>query len=255
MQYSVATFSFSFAAPWEEDVFVQSLFDMGFDTMDGAQAYIPTESLDEASLCALVDATSGVQLLGIEECADENWNAVWEQSHELISLPMGVEIVPHCAFGAGHHETTSMLIEALMATDLTSKRVLDNGCGTGVLGIMAAKRGAALVDAIDIDEKSVANTLENAARNAVSVHASLGSLERIPSLNDAPIYDLILSNIHRNILLSQMPLYARLGREVWLSGFYIADVPSLLACAAEHGLRLRAQFERNDWTMLQLVKA
>ncbi|MDY2942589.1 MAG: 50S ribosomal protein L11 methyltransferase [Paludibacteraceae bacterium] len=271
MQYSVAHFQTSFAEQWQADVFAQALCDIGFDTIedtpsdnDNSQmvncqmvqslsAYIPTAQLDKAALQALVAQTEGVSLLSVEECPDENWNAVWENEHAAEQLPMDVVIIPHCAFGAGHHETTSMMTDALMERDLSGCRVLDNGCGTGVLGIFAAKRGANSVIAIDIDDKSVENTLENAARNGVTIETKQGTLESLA--DDIPStgpYDLILSNIHRNILLSQLPLYAQLSKEVWLSGFYEDDAPALIAAAEEVGFRLTKQRTRNNWCMLCL---
>ena len=278
MQYSVAHFQTSFAEQWQADIFAQALCDIGFDTIDGSDAYIPTAHLDIPSLQALVTQTEGVSLLSVEECPDENWNAVWESEHAAEQLPMDVVIIPHCAFGAGHHETTGMMIDALMERDLSGCRVLDNGCGTGVLGIFAAKRGADSVIAIDIDDKSVENTRENAARNGVEIETKQGTLETLaddfgrrhltgdagvsPAVNGqfvncqivqyTPPFDLILSNIHRNILLSQLPLYARLTKEVWLSGFYEDDAPALIAAAEKVGLHVVGHNQRNGWSMLQL---
>ena len=275
MQYSVAHFQTSFAEQWQADIFAQSLCDIGFDTIDGSDAYIPTAHLDIPALQALVAQTEGVSLLSVEECPDENWNAVWESEHAAEQLPMDVLIIPHCAFGAGHHETTGMMIDALMERDLTGYQVLDNGCGTGVLGIFAAKRGADSVIAIDIDDKSVENTLENAARNGVTICALQGTLETLaddfgrrhltgdagvsPAVNSQIVncqivqsFDLILANIHRNILLSQLPLYAQLSKEVWLSGFYEQDAPVLIAAAEKVGLHVVGHNQRNGWSMLQL---
>lgn len=254
MKYSVAHFQTSFAEQWQADIFAQALCDIGFDTIDGSDAYIPTALLDLPALHSLVTQTEGVSLLSVEDCPDENWNAVWESEHAVEQLPMGVVIVPHCAFGAGHHETTGMLIDALMERDWTGCRVLDNGCGTGVLGIFAAKRGAEHVLAIDIDDKSVENTRENAARNGVTIEAQQGTLEALADdIPSAGSFDLILSNIHRNILLSQLPLYAHLTKEVWLSGFYEDDAPALIAAAEKVGFRVAKQSTRNNWCMLQLV--
>ena len=275
MQYSVAHFQTSFAEQWQADIFAQALCDIGFDTIDGSDAYIPTAHLDIPALQALVAQTEDVVLLSVEECPDENWNAVWESEHAAEQLPMDVDIIPHCAFGAGHHETTGMMIDALMERDLTGCRVLDNGCGTGVLGIFAAKRGADSVIAIDIDDKSVENTLENAARNGVTIRALQGTLETLaddfgrrhltgdagvsPAVNSQIVncqivksFDLILANIHRNILLSQLPLYAQLSKEVWLSGFYEQDAPTLIAAAEKVGLHVVGHNQRNGWSMLQL---
>ncbi|MGM9836949.1 MAG: 50S ribosomal protein L11 methyltransferase [Paludibacteraceae bacterium] len=270
MLYSVAHFKFRFAEAWQADVFAQALFDIGFDTIDGEDAYIPTAALEtaETALQQLVADTRGVELLSIDACPDQNWNAVWEAEHPVEELPLGVRIVPHCAFGAGHHETTGMMIDALLRTDLTGKTVLDNGCGTGILGIFAAKQGAARVIAVDIDDKSVQNTAENALLNGVQIEVSQGSMPPCPSPADgasqtisAPAYDLIMANIHRNILLQQMPLYAqylRQGGMLMLSGFYADDCSDLVSAAAQHHLRLtRTDTKADDaavWAMLTFVK-
>ena len=136
MQYSVAHFQYNFTESWQQELFEQALCDIGFDTFDGTDAYIQTSLLNEDELNTLLSENTDVTLSSIELCEDKNWNETWEAEHPVMELPLGVRIVPHCAFGAGYHETTSMIIDALLQTDLTSKTVLDNGCGTGVLGIM-----------------------------------------------------------------------------------------------------------------------
>lgn len=259
MQYSVAAFRFHFAQEWEQELFLQDLCDIGFDCFDGDQAYIPTHLLNDRQLHELVAHTDGVELISVSLCPNDNWNATWEQEHGEQIIPihspsMGykeVVIHPHCAFGAGYHETTSMLIDALtLRGDMTHLAVLDNGCGTGILGIVASVLGAT-VTALDIDEKSVENTQENALLNSVNIAVQQG---------DTPIpgqYDIILSNIHRNILLAQMPLYARYLKsqgELWLSGFFPSDSPTLIAEAQKVGLTLILQSQRGDWCMLQLKR-
>ena len=194
--------------------------------------------------------------MGTEQCEDINWNAAWEAEHEIVELPLGVRITPHCAFGAGHHETTSMMIEALLQAQSEGlfahpTTVLDMGCGTGVLGIMAKKCGAAHVVAVDIDDKSVANTLENATANDVELDVRLGSTPPDGK------FDLILANIHRNILIQQMPSYAQnltVNGELWLSGFYTEDIPYLVAAAEDEALYLTRTHTRGEWQMLQFDK-
>lgn len=258
MQYSVATFSYHFREEWEQEIFEQNLCDIGFDCFDGNQAYIQTALLDKEKLRATTAQMDGAELVSIELCPDENWNATWEEEHgeQIIAQNVNGELVevvihPHCAFGAGYHETTSMLTEALCERGhMNGKVVLDNGCGTGILGIMAAKLGA-IVTAIDIDEKSVENAQENAQINNVMMKVQLG---------DTPTegqYDLILSNIHRNILIAQIPFYARYLKpngEVWLSGFFPTDSPTLIDEAKKVGLTLISQSQRGDWCMLKLQK-
>lgn len=270
MQYTKVIFAYDFAEEWQKDLFEQALADIGFDSFDGETAYIPSELFDEAVLREVVRAHAGVQLLEIEACEDRNWNETWEAEHPITELPSGIRIMPHCAFGAGYHETTGMMIDRFAVgiqtglrpdrvqnTDQFSgrwERVLDNGCGTGVLGIMAARCGAKAVIMVDIDDKSVTNTRENIELNRELVAGT----EFTVLQGDTPPegkYDLILSNIHRNILLQQMPLYAAYlnpGGEVWLSGFYEADCPALLAAAEKAGLKIKDKKQRGDWILLVL---
>ena len=258
MQYSVVHLSYSFAESWEQDLLEQALCDIGFEVFDGADAYIQTSVLEanQEALQALIADTEGVEIVAIEPCEDINWNAQWEAEHEIVELPLGVRITPHCAFGAGHHETTSMMIERLIEAQengyfAPERNVLDMGCGTGVLGIMAKKCGAANVTAVDIDDKSVANTLENAADNDVHIDVLLGSTPPDGA------YDLILANIHRNILVEHMPAYAKSlqqGGELWLSGFYAEDIPHLQQAAEAAGLQHTETKERGDWRWLKCTK-
>ena len=165
MKYSVAVFKYSFDQEWQQDIFEAELGELGFDMFDGEKAYILTDQLDETALQNFVAQREGVVLLHVEQCEERNWNETWETEHPLINLPLDIQIRPHGAFGDGFHETTGMMIDRListqdlLATDMNT--VLDNGCGTGVLGIMAARCGARNVMMVDIDEQSVANTLEN----------------------------------------------------------------------------------------------
>ena len=256
MQYTVVHFSSSFDEQWMQDLFEQNLCDFGFEVFDGADAYIQTSMLEqhEEQLQSVVSSTEGVVLLGIDACEDANWNEAWESEHVVEELAMGVRIVPHCAFGAGHHETTSMMVDALVESHLTAQmppqaNVLDMGCGTGVLGIVAKKCGAASVVAVDIDDKSVANTLENAASNGVELDVRLGS-----SVPDGT-YDLILANIHRNILIEMMPDFAKHLKthgEVWMSGFYEQDVPTLVEAAQQAGLTCIQTRGKGEWRMMKV---
>ena len=258
MQYSVVHLSYTFAEDWQQDLFEQAMCDIGFEVFDDANAYIQTSVLEanSAALEELLAETAGVSLLGIEACEDINWNATWEAEHEIVELPLGVRITPHCAFGAGHHETTSMMIAALIEAQergffSQARNVLDMGCGTGVLGIMAKKCGATSVVAVDIDDKSVANSLENAAANEVEMDVREGSTPPDGA------FDLILANIHRNILVEHMPMYAKTlkdGGELWLSGFYAEDIPHLQQAAEAAGLQHIETKERGDWRWLKCTK-
>ena len=256
MQYSVVHLKYAFTTEWEQDLFEQALCDLGFEVFDGSDAYIQSDALEmaQSAIEELIATTDGVEMVGWEECPDENWNAQWEAEHEIVELPLGVRITPHCAFGAGHHETTSMMIAALLDAQehgwfAEERNILDMGCGTGVLGIMAKKCGAVSVVAVDIDDKSVANTQENAVANAVELDV------RLDSTPPEGHYDLIMANIHRNILLAQMPAYAaylKTDGELWLSGFYEEDVAALSQAAHEYGLCVIETRNTNEWHWIRL---
>ena len=278
MKYHVLHITTDFAEEWQKEVFDQELCDLGVDTIDAglepeqaghADYYIPSDlwEQNQDAIQAQISDTEGATLLSVEEVPDENWNAVWEAEHPVQELPLGVKIIPHCAFGAGHHETTAMMIEALInfKSQISNFKfnVLDNGCGTGVLGIFAKKLGAAHVLAVDIDDKSVQNTLENAALNGVELDVRLGSVNEqgersvLRQTEGRSVFDLVLANIHRNILLAQMPIYARIikeGGEVWMSGFYETDCPALEEEAKKNGLRLIEVRANGEWRMMRCRK-
>ena len=279
MKYHVLHITTNFAEEWQKEVFDQELCDLGVDTIDDAglepeQAghadyYIPSDlwAQNQDAIQAQISETEGATLLSVDEVPDENWNAVWEAEHPVQELPLGVKIIPHCSFGAGHHETTAMMIEALshFKSQISNLKfnVLDNGCGTGVLGIFAKNLGAAHVLAVDIDDKSVQNTLENAALNGVELDVRLGSVNEqgersvLCQTEGRSVFDLVLANIHRNILLAQMPIYARIikeGGEVWMSGFYETDCPALEEEAKKNGLRLIEVRANGEWRMMRCQK-
>ena len=268
MLYTQCTFAVTMP-DWQRALFEQDLADVGFEAFCETEtdngpvslAYIQTSLFRRQAMEQIVSAYDGVMLLSAEDCPDDNWNQAWEQEHPqfTIELPNSqVLIQSHCAFGAGYHETTSMLIQALIrhytsnTTHHTPCTVLDNGCGTGILGIVAAKLGAHQITMVDIDEKSVSCALENSERNNIDSSSYSVQLGSTPPEGK---YDLILSNIHKNVLIAQMPLYARFlnsDGQVWLSGFYASDVPDILAAAQAAGLQPINLQQSGDWCMLQL---
>lgn len=258
MRYHVLHIKTSFPEEWRKAVFDQMLCNIGVDTIDGEYYYLPSEIWEQKE--KLIRVTIDVEyhmdksakLISVEACPDENWNATWEAEHPMQELPLGIKIIPHCAFGAGHHETTSMMIDNLLAADLTHKTVLDHGTGTGVLAIFAKHLGAAEVVAVDIDEKSVENAKENAALNNEDIDVRLG--DRVPE----GLYDLILANIHRNVLIANMSTYAtslKAGGELWLSGFYESDVPILTEAAEKEGLTLTQVLANGEWQLMKCQKS
>ena len=190
----------------------------------------------------------------IEEIAQENWNSEWEKNfnpiqvgnlvsirapfHKNSNLKYDIIIEPKMSFGTGHHETTHMMIQHLLELDLENKKVLDMGCGTGVLAIFAEMKGAKPIDAIDIDEWCYENSLENCERNnckSISVYKGDASL----LINKK--YDVVIANINRNILLNDIKVYANcLNKKgiLLLSGFYQDDIPIIDAEASKYKLKL-----------------
>ena len=254
MRYHVIHIETRFAEEWQADVFAQQISDLGVDTIDENDYYIPSDILEnrKSEIENLISNTEDAMLLGIEACPDENWNATWEAEHPMQELPLGIRIVPHCAFGTGHHETTSLLINTLLSAHLTDKNVLDHGTGTGVLAIFAKRLGAATVIAVDIDEKSVENAKENAALNHEEIDVRLG--DTVPEGQ----YDLILANIHRNVLLANMSAYAAHltpNGELWLSGFYESDCAALQEAAEANGLTLIDILANGEWRLMRCRKA
>lgn len=251
MHYHCLHIKTDFAEEWQREVFDQQLCDLGVETIDGNDYYIQSEVLKE-NRSAITNFLSSFSFhFSIDECPDENWNAVWESEHPIQELPLGIRIIPHCAFGAGHHETTSMMINALLSSDLSGKNVLDHGTGTGVLAIFAKRLGAKQVVAIDIDDKSVENAKENAALNYVEIEVKLGT-------KPEGFFDLILANIHRNILIENMPAYTKslvAGGEIWLSGFYENDCPVLQAAAEAEGLTITDVLANGEWRLMKCRKA
>ena len=174
--------------------------------------------------------------------------------HAKTEAEFDIVIEPKMSFGTGHHETTHMMIQHLLYLELKNKKVLDMGCGTGILAIFAEMRGAKPTDAIDIDTWCYENSLENVARNNCH-HITV--LEGDSSLLVNKKYDVIIANINRNILLSDMKIYTDCLHEdgiLLLSGFYKEDIPIIDEEVAKHGLTLNKTIDRNNWVALKYLK-
>jgi ribosomal protein L11 methyltransferase len=257
----------------KKEIIVATLADMGFESFsegvhNSINAYIQEKAYKErvvtAALSELKITRHSARLI-----PDQNWNALWESNFtpivvdgkltirapfhtDLPQTEMEVVMEPKMAFGTGHHETTYLCTQYLLHANVKNLEVLDMGCGTGVLAIVAIMRGAAHADAIDIDEWSYQSTLENAERNGVAdkITALHGDASLIPQGK----YNLVLANINRNILLQDMPRYAaslKPNGTLVASGIYTTDVPAVADCAKKHGFKLVQQKESNDWAMVE----
>jgi ribosomal protein L11 methyltransferase len=201
----------------------------------------------------------------IDRIADQNWNAVWESQYEpvlidgrcMVRAPFhqplpGVEydivIMPKMSFGTAHHETTKLMIRYLLSLELSGKSLLDMGSGTAVLAILARMKGAEPVAAIDNDEWAFNNALENVqSNNYGDIEVLLGDSSFLPGRK----FDIILANINRNILLADIPKYRESltdGGKLFVSGFYLEDLPLIEAKANEVGLSIMSNWVENNWT-------
>lgn len=279
MQYTQVLFSVDSELGFVQDVLTQQLADIGFESFveqaDGRlAAYIPTCNFDTANLKSMIDSFpfEGVRLWETTLCEDKDWNEEWEQnsfqpiqigSDCLIHAPFhknlpqckyDIVINPKMAFGTGTHQTTSLILSRLLQTNLQGKSLLDMGCGTAVLGILAKKLGASPVTAIDIDNWCTENAAENCLLNGISdMEILLGDAR----LLEGRSFDIILANINRNILLMDMSHYAASlnnGGILIMSGFYIDDIPVLMEEAKKHGLVQAEHLSKDNWAMLELHK-
>ena len=251
------------------ELIMAQLGELGFEsfeeTDDGLLAYIPTTAFDPAMLNDPLLWPEGVEVeYTWQAIPEQNWNAVWEENFEPVTIAgrchirapfhpalPGIEyeiiIEPKMSFGTAHHETTALMIEYLLEENLGGLSILDMGCGTGVLAILALMRGAAAVTAIDNDEWAYRNSLENVEKNkSGSINVYLGDA----ALLNGKKFDFIIANINRNILLNDMEAYCNSlnkGGTLLMSGFYFEDLPVIKNSAISLGLNYKGHKERNKW--------
>ena len=174
--------------------------------------------------------------------------------HETIeNIPYEIIIQPKMSFGTGHHSTTHLMVEYILETEFKGKDILDMGCGTSILAILAMKKEANYAECIDIDEWAVENSIENGKRNGVSLDAKMGD----NSLLGTKHFDVILANINKNILLAQIPSYINVlneGGDLFLSGLMEQDFEDILAFCTEHNLTFVSKKQRNEWIALHFKK-
>ncbi|WP_417289795.1 50S ribosomal protein L11 methyltransferase [Corallibacter sp.] len=246
-------------------------FESFVETEEGVTAYIQKEAWS-------ADILDDIQILNssefeishtFEEIEQTNWNEEWEKNfspivvddvcavrapfHEKFNTDYDIVIEPKMSFGTGHHETTHMMIQHILKNDFTNKSVLDMGCGTGVLAILAEMKGAKPIDAIDIDNWCYLNSLENVERNNCE-HITV--IEGDAGLLVNKSYDIIIANINRNILLNDLKKYASCLKQkglLFLSGFYKDDISVIEETCNKLGLNHVETLEKNQWVALKFV--
>lgn len=274
MNYIEATLDVTFEFG---EILVAELAELGFDTFletdNGVQAYITEELFDQQAFKMLMEeyAAKTALFYTLKTIEKQNWNAEWEQSFEPIKIEdkilvrahfhapedgfeHEIVITPKMSFGTGHHETTSQMMQLQLDIDHRNQKVLDVGTGTGILAILAEKMGATEVRAFDIDEWSVENTQENIHLNHCQhISVALGTIaDEQPAL-----YDIVLANINRNILLDEIPTYNKFlkpGGKLLLSGFYEKDLPEIEDLCHKIGMKKERFMSKKDWTAVVFTK-
>ena len=257
------------------DILIAELGEVQFEsfveTEDGVQAYIKKEEwypniLDDLQILSNPLFSIDYDFSEIEQ---ENWNATWESNfnpiqvgqqcvirapfHEKPKVEYDIVIEPKMSFGTGHHETTLMMLQHILEHDFKGKSVLDMGSGTGVLAILAAMKGAAAIDAIDIDNWCYLNAMENVERNNCN---HINVYEGTADLLVDQQYDIIIANINRNILLEDIPTYVKClkkGGILFVSGFYNEDISQISERCKEVGLKFEKNLEKNNWVAVKYV--
>ena len=279
MKYFEVTFT---AQPCNEtitDVLSALAGEIGFESFveceNGVQAYIQQSLFDQKALDNMLAEfpLEGVTLTySISEPEDKDWNEEWEKNFfqpivienrcvihstfhtDVPKAEYDIVINPQMAFGTGHHETTSSIIGELLDADLKGKSVLDMGCGTSILAILASMRSANPVTAIDIDDWCVNNSRDNIQLNGLNnINVELGDARLLEGR--AP-FDVIIANINRNILLADMPAYAacmKEGSEIYMSGFYVEDIPAIREKGESLGMEFIHFRQKNNWAAVKLI--
>jgi len=255
----------------QAEMLVAELADIGFESFSEDEnyllAYIPqsdfaTSNLLSTTFCKNLDNRT---MLAISIIKSQNWNAVWESNYTPVmidgccqvratfhepkpELEFDILLSPKMAFGTAHHETTALMMRLLLKEKVEGMRILDMGCGTGILGILAIKKGALMVTSIDVDEWAYQNTLENIELNNVAGFTVLKGGAELLENDDH--YDLILANINKNILISDMPAYAKVlrkGGRIFFSGFYTEDLDDITKKANKSGLIFESNLSDKNW--------
>ncbi|MDZ4759222.1 MAG: 50S ribosomal protein L11 methyltransferase [Bacteroidota bacterium] len=259
-----------------KDMLISELAEDGFEGFvehdDGFSAFIPENIFLRRRFEDLIHAYEIPLSRIIENKIEQrNWNAEWEASYEPICIHKDIyirtpfhpampdfkhqlTIQPKMSFGTGHHETTRLMLQLMLAEDFKNKYIFDYGCGTGVLSVMASVLGATEIFAVDIDDWAAENLYENAQLNDIkNIVFEQGDIDKAKG----KIFNLVLANINKNILtatMAEMASTIEVGGLLLMSGFYENDVDDLLSVALPYGLTLNQKINENDWTAMVLVK-
>lgn len=279
MKYFEVTFTTQPCNETTNDVVSALAGEIGFESFveweNGVQAYIQQNLFDEEALKEMVNEfplPDTYITYTIQEAEDKDWNEEWEKNFfqpivigdrccihstfhkDTPKTEYEILINPQMAFGTGHHETTSSIICELLDADLNGKNVLDMGCGTSILAILASMRGAKAVTAIDIDDWCVNNSRDNIALNNIhNIEVKWGDAALLEGHEP---FDVIIANINRNILLADMSRYAACmhsGSELFMSGFYVEDIPAIQEKAESLGMTFLHHREKNNWVAVKFV--
>jgi len=251
------------------EIVIALLAELGFDSFeeaeDAVKAYTTTEKFDAEAMLELIgEHPELITSVDTRRIKQENWNHLWESNFPMaevvgqvvIYAPFHMDIpemeyriciMPQMSFGTGHHETTSLMIEMMLDLDMTGKRILDMGCGTGILAIFAAMKKALSVTAIDIDEWAYRNATENCERNNIN---GIEILQGDSNLLSNRSFDIVLANINLNILLADMSIYTRClpaGGLLLTSGFYEHDFHPITTEAKRNGFLLIKHARKKNW--------
>lgn len=279
MKYFQVTFTPHPCNETVTDVISALTAEIGFESFveceGGLDAYIQQSLFDEKSLKQIIAdfPIPGTTIdYTITEPEDKDWNEEWEKNFfqpivigdrcvihstfhkDYPKAEYDIVINPQMAFGTGHHATTSSIIAELLDADLAGKSVLDMGCGTSILAILASMRGADPVTAIDIDDWCVNNSCDNIRLNRITnIEVKLGDASLLKGHTP---FDVIIANINRNILLNDMPAYAACmhkGSEIYMSGFYVEDIPAITEKGASLGMKFIHHREKDRWAAVKLI--
>jgi len=259
------------------EILIAELGYAGFESFveneEGITAYIPVNEFKEASLedVHILNSDEFEISYTTTEIEQVNWNSEWEKNfspiivddrcsvrapfHEKPEIEYDIVIEPKMSFGTGHHATTHMMLQHILKDEWKDLSVLDMGCGTGVLAILAGMKGAQPIDAIDIDNWCYLNTQENVERNNAE---NISVYEGTADLLEGKSYDRIIANINRNILLEDIKIYSKclkVGGKLYLSGFYTEDIPIIEKECNANNLMKEGSLNRENWAAVSFIKS